>query len=145
MLGTLIQIVGPWFFLAVAIEALAVLVEQWGAVRSPEEEPRKHNALALLALILTILTPGLLIAHGVITTRGADESFMMLAIGAPIVAVLLGALLGAIAGASVRGAAPLMRKLALPLDLVAFVVAIFAVLSTIQGLIQSLQSGGAAP
>lgn len=135
MLGTLIQTVGPWFLLAVAIEAIAVLVEQWGSARSPDEEPRKHNALALLALFLTILTPGLLVAHGVITTHGADQTLMVLAIGAPIIAVLLGALFGAIASAAVKGAAPLMRKLALPLDLVAFATAIFATLSTIQTLI----------
>jgi hypothetical protein len=139
MLGTLIQIVGPWFLLAVALEALAVLVEQWGSARSPDEEPRKHNALALLALVLTILTPGLLIAHGVIATRGADQSLMVLAIGAPIAAVLLGALAGAIVGAAARGAAPLMRKLALPLDLLAFAVTIFAVLTSIQAMIQAVQ------
>lgn len=137
MLGTLIQTVGPWFLLAVAIEALAVFVEQWGAARSPDEEPRKHNALALLALFLTILTPGLLIAHGVMTTRGGDQSLMVLAIGAPIVAVLIGALAGAIVGAAAKGAAPTMRKLALPLDVVAFAATIFAVLPSIQSMMQS--------
>lgn len=141
MLGTLIQIVGPWFLLAVALEALAVFVEQWGSARSPDEEPRKHNALALLGLFLTILTPGLLIAHGVIATQGGDQSLMVLAIGAPIAAVLLGALAGAIVGAAAKGAVPIMRKLALPLDLVAFAVTIFAVLPTIQSIIGAVQGG----
>ena len=38
--------------------------------------------------------------------------------------------------------APLMRKLALPLDVVAFTVTIYATLATIQVLIQAAQNGG---
>lgn len=142
MLGTLIQLVGPLFFLAVALEALAVFAEQWGAARSPDEEAPKHGALALLALLFTIITPGLLLAHGYISTQGQDQTYFFLAIGAPIAAVLVGALLGAIMGAVARGAAPLMRKLALPLDAIAFAVAVYATLGTIQTLLQAAQNGG---
>ncbi|MFN3463772.1 MAG: hypothetical protein ACK4X1_06795 [Terricaulis sp.] len=142
MLGTLIQLVGVWFFVAVAIEALAVFAEQWGAARSPDEEAPKHGALALVALLFTIITPGLLLAHGYISTQGQDQTYFFLAVGAPIAAVLIGALLGAIMGAVAGGAAPLMRKLALPLDAVAFAVAVYATLTSIQTLFQAAQNGG---
>lgn len=135
MLGTLIQAVGLWFFVAVALEAMAVLVEQWGAARSPDDDAPKNGALALMALVLTIATPGILLAHAYITTEGAEQTIRVLAMGSPIIAILVGALCGAVAGAAARGAAPLMRKLALPLDLIALAAAIFASLSTIQALI----------
>jgi hypothetical protein len=53
--------------------------------------------------------------------------------------VLLGALFGAFAGAGVKGAAPLMRKLALPLDLLAFAVTIYAVSPSIQAMMEAVQ------
>ncbi len=142
MLETLIETVGLWFFMAVALEAAAVFVEQWGAARSPDDDAPKHSALALLALLLTILTPGLLLVHAFMETDGADQTIHAVAMGAPILAVLVGALLGAIAGATARGAAPLMRKLALPLDVVASGAAIFATLTTLQTLIGAALNGG---
>ena len=142
MLEALIQIVGPMFLVAVALEMVSVVVEQWGAARSPDEEAPKHNALALLALLLTILTPGLLLAHGYVATHAQDQTLLVIAVGLPVAAVLVGALLGAILGAAVEGAAPLMRRLALPLDLAAFAVTIYATLATIQVLIQAAQNGG---
>jgi arginine exporter protein ArgO len=142
MLEALIQIVGPIFLVAIALEAVSVLAEQWGAARSPDEDAPKHNALALLALLLTILTPGLLLAHGYVATHAQDQSLLVIAVGLPVAAVLVGALLGAILGAAVKGAAPLMRKLALPLDIIAFAVTIYATLATIQVLIQAAQNGG---
>ncbi|MBX3428966.1 MAG: hypothetical protein KF779_05240 [Hyphomonadaceae bacterium] len=142
MLGTLIQIVGPMFLVAVALEAVSVFAEQWGAARSPDEEKPKHNALALLAFVLTLLTPGLLLAHGYVATHGQGQSLVLIAVGLPVAAVLVGALLGAIVGAAARGAAPLMRMLALPLDIVAFAAAVYATSETIQILIQAAQNGG---
>lgn len=142
MLGTLIEIAGLWFVVAVGLEALAVFAEQWGAARSPEEDSPKHGALALVALLLTVATPGLLLAHGYISTRGQEQTVFLLAIAAPIAAVLVGALLGAIMGAVARGAAPLMRKLAVPLDVIAFGATLYATLATIQVLIQAAQQGG---
>lgn len=142
MLEALIQIVGPMFVAAVALETVAVMAEQWGAARSPDEEAPKHNALALLALVLTILTPGLLLAHGYVSTHARDQTVVAVAVGLPVAAVLVGALLGAILGAAVKSAAPLMRKLALPLDVAAFALTIYATLATIQVLIQAAQNGG---
>lgn len=142
MLEALIQIVGPMFLVAVGLETVSVLAEQWGAARSPDEEVPKHNALALLALLLTILTPGLLLVHGYVSTHGQDQTLLVIAVGLPLAAVIVGALLGAILGAAVKGAAPLMRKLALPLDIAAFAVTVYATLATIQVLIQAAQNGG---
>jgi hypothetical protein len=142
MLGTLIETVGLWFFVAVAAEALAVFVEQAGAARSPDDDAPKHGASALLALILSLLTPGLLLAHGFLATHGQDQTLRILAMAAPVAAVLVGALVGAIFGAIAKGATSTMRTLALPLDLAAFAVAIFATLPSIRVLIEAAQNGG---
>lgn len=143
MFASFIQIVGLWFVIAIVLETLAVFVEQIGAARSPEDEAPRHRALSLLAFVLSLGTPSLLIAHGYFATQGEDQTFRILAMGAPIAAVLVGALLGAILGAAVKGAAPLMRKLALPLDIAAVAAAIYAALPTIQMLIQAAQGGAA--
>lgn len=143
MLEALIQVVGPMFLVAVGLEMVSVLAEQWGAARSPDEEAPKHNALALLALLLTIVTPGLLLAHGYIATHTQDQTLLVIAVGLPVAAVLVGALLGAILGAAVKGATPLMRRLALPLDIAAFAVTIYATLASIEVLVQAAQNGGA--
>ncbi len=142
MLANLFQIVGLWFLVAILLETLSVFVEQGGAARSPEDDTPRHRALSLLAFVLSIGTPSLLTAHGYLSTENQDQTLRVIAIGAPIAAVLLGALLGAILGAAVKGAAPLMRKLALPLDIAAFAVTIYATLATIQTLIQAAQNGG---
>lgn len=143
MFANLIQIVGLWFVVACALEAVAVFVEQAGSARSPDEEDgRKRGASALIAFLLSLLTPGLLIAHGILTTHDEDQTLRVIAMGLPVAAVLLGALLGAIFGAVARGAAPAMRKLALPLDLVAFAAALYATLASIQVLIGAVQNGG---
>lgn len=142
MLGTLIQVAGVWFLVAVALDALAVLAEQWGAVRSPEEDSPKHGGLALMGFALSVVTPGLLLAHAFLSTHAVDPNIRVLALGLPIAALLVGALSGAILGAGVKAAAPVMRKLALPLGFVAFAVAIYAAAATIQVLIQAAQNGG---
>ena len=111
MFANLIEIVGVWFLIACAIEALAVFVEQAGAARSPDEEDgKKRGASALLAFLLSLLTPGLLLAHGFLATHEQQE-LRIIAMGLPVAAVLAGALLGAIFGAVARGAAPAMRKM----------------------------------
>jgi hypothetical protein len=142
MFATLIQVLSLWFWIACALEALAVFVEQAGAVRSPEEEAPPRRASALIALLLSLITPGLLLAHGFIATQDQDQTLRLLATAAPIAAVLVGALLGAVVGAIAIGAAPALRTLALPLDLLAFATAIYAALPTIRVLIEAAQTGG---
>jgi hypothetical protein len=88
---------------AVALEAAAVFVEQWGASRSPDDEARKHGALALLAFVLTLLTPSVLLAHAFFATQAGDQSVRVIAMVAVIVAILAGALVGAILGAVREG------------------------------------------
>lgn len=143
MFASLIQIVGLWFLVACALEALAAFVEQAGSARSPDEEGgRRHSASALLAFTLSLLTPGLLLAHGFLSTHEQDQTLRAIALGLPIAAVLLGAMLGAIFSALAAGAAPTMRRLALPLDLAAFGMTVFATLTSIQVLIAAAQNGG---
>lgn len=133
MLGQLIASVGLWFLVAVALETAAVFVEQWGASRSPDDDGPKRSGLALLALVLTILTPGLLLLHAFVATEQTQD-VRLIAMSAPVAAILVGALLGAIVGAAARGLAPTMRKLALPLDILAFAVTIFATLASLQAI-----------
>lgn len=135
MFASFIEIVGFWFLIAIVLETLAVFVEQIGAARAPEDETHRHRALSLLAFILSVGTPGLLIAHGFFATQGQDQTLRVIAMCAPIAAVLVGALLGAIIGAVAKGLAPFMRKLALPLDVLAFAVTVFAALASIKVLI----------
>jgi hypothetical protein len=142
MLGGLINIVGVWFFVAVALETLAVFVEQAGSTRAPEEDAPKRGATAALAFLLSLLTPGLLLAHGFLATHGQDETLRVIAMGLPVAAVLVGALVGAIFSAVAKDAATIMRKLALPLDVVAFAVTVYATLSSILILIGAAESGG---
>jgi hypothetical protein len=142
MFADLIKIVGVWFLIACVAEALAVFVEQAGAARSPDDETKRGSGVALLSFVASLLTPGLLLAHGFLATHGAEQSLRVLAMGAPIAAVLLGALVGAIAGALLRAAAPAMRTLALPLDLAALAVAIYATLPSIRILLGAMQNGG---
>jgi hypothetical protein len=142
MFADLIQIAGLWFLAAIALEALAIFVEQAGAARSPEDDHRRHRAVSLLAFLLALGTPSLLIAHGFFATQAQDQTLRAIAMGAPIAAVLLGSLLGAIFGAVAKGAASTMRKLALPLDLAAFALAIYATLPSIRTLIGAAQNGG---
>ncbi|MGD9980609.1 MAG: hypothetical protein AB7H66_02530 [Hyphomonadaceae bacterium] len=142
MFATLIQTAGLWFLIACAVEAVAVFAEQAGAARSPEDDAPRNGAVALVAFLLTLITPGLLLAHGFLSTRGHDETLRVMAIGAPIAAVLAGALLGAIFGAAAKAAAPAMRKLALPLDLAALALTVYATLPSIRILIEAAQNGG---
>jgi hypothetical protein len=65
------------------------------------------------------------------------------AIGLPIGAVLGGSLLGAKFGAHALAAAPLKRKNAQPLSVVALVVTIFATMPSIRVLVEAAQNGGA--
>ncbi|MGE0742218.1 MAG: hypothetical protein AB7O98_12835 [Hyphomonadaceae bacterium] len=143
MFAQLIEAAGVWFLVAAAAELVAVLVEQAAAARSPEEEaPRRGGPSAALLAVSALLAPGLLLAHGFLATHGGDTMLRAVAVGTPIAAMIVGALLGGILGAVAKGAAPLMRRLALPLGLIALAVTIFATWPSIQTLITAAQNGG---
>ena len=103
---------------------------------------RVDDAHALLTLLLTLTTPGLLLAHAFLVTHELDPTLRILAMAAPIGAVLLGSLLGAMFGAAANGAASAMRTLALPLELAAFALTIFATLASLRILLAAAQNGG---
>jgi hypothetical protein len=136
----LIATAGAWFFAACAAQFVAVIIEQAGAARSPEEDGDRKRAVMQTLVLVSFVTIGLLLLHGFFLTA-ADATARTLVMAAPIAAMLLGSLLGAILGALVRGAAPAMRKLALPVALVALAVTLYAALPTIVALAHALQSG----
>jgi hypothetical protein len=141
MLDTLIAALGALFLVAVALEFVAVFVEQAGAARAPEEEAPRRKSGTLAMMIVSTLTPGLLLVHAFLATRGAQD-VQLLAMATPFIAMIGGALLGAVFGALARGAAPTMRTLAAPAGLIALGVTIYAAWPSIQLLLQAAQNGG---
>ena len=137
----LIATAGVWFFAACAAAFAAVFVEQAGAARSPEEDTERKGAAAMMLMLASLLTPGLLLLHGFFLTAAADTLARIWIMAAPIAAVLLGSIAGAIFGAVGRGAAPAMRKLALPLGLAALGLTLFAAMPSIVALVNGLQDG----
>jgi hypothetical protein len=137
----LIATAGVWFFAACFAAFVTVFVEQAGAVRSPEEEGETKRAAAIIAFLASLLTPGLLLLHGFFLTATSDVSLRAILMSTPIAAILLGSLLGAIVGALARGTAPTMRKLALPLSLIALGLTLFATMPSIVALANALQDG----
>ena len=138
----LIAIAGLWFFVACIAAFASVFVEQAGAARSPDEEgERKHGAVALMLMLISLLTPGLLLLHGFFLTAAVDMVARVWIMAAPIAAVLLGSIAGAIFGAVARGAAPAMRKLALALGVAALALTLFATSPSIVALVNGLQDG----
>jgi hypothetical protein len=141
MLAALIQTAGLWFVVACALEAVATFVEQTGAARSPEEDAPRRGFAALAVLAATTLTPGLLFAHGFLSTHGADAALRIWAMAAPAVAMIGGALLGGVLGALAPGAASVMRRLALPAGIAALIVTIYATLPSITTLVGAARTG----
>lgn len=137
----LIETAGVWFFVACAFTFAAVFFEQAGAARSPEEDGERKPAITIVLMLASLLTPGLLLLHAFFLTPGVDALLRAALMAAPIAAVLGGSLLGAIFGALARGAAPAMRKLAVPLGLAALALTLFAVSPSILALFNGLQDG----
>jgi len=138
----LIATAGIWFFAACAAALASVFVEQAGAARSPEEDgERKSGAAALMLMLVSLLTPGLLLLHGFFLTAAVDTLLRIWVMAAPVAAIMLGSILGAVFGAVARGAVPVMRKLALALGLAALALTLFATMPSIVALANGLQDG----
>lgn len=142
MFASLIDIAGVWFLAACAVELIAVFTEQAAAARSPEEEKPRGGFGAFVLGVAALLTPGLLLMHGYFVTEGGETYLRVLAIGAPIAAVVAGSLIGAIFGAMARGAAPAMRMIAPWLAVAALVLTLYATMASIAALVAALQNGG---
>lgn len=91
--------------------------------------------------LASLLTPGLLLVHGFFLTAAVDTLLRIWIMAAPISAILLGSIMGAIFGAFARDAAPVMRKLAMPLGLIALAVTLFATSPSVVALLNGLQDG----
>lgn len=135
----LIATAGLWYFAACVAVFVAMFVEQAGAARSPEEDSERKRGAMLALMLATFATVGLLLLHGYFLTTAADEALRFEIVAAPIAATMPGSLFGAIFGAAARGAAPTMRKLALPFVLVALALTLYAALPTIVALANGLR------
>jgi hypothetical protein len=133
----LIATAGLWYLAACIAVFVAMFIEQAGAARSPEEDSERKRAVMLVLLLATFATVGLLLLHGIFLAA-EDEGIRFAILAAPIGAMMLGSLFGAIFGAVARGAAPTMRKLALPLVLVALALTLYAAAPTIVALANSV-------
>jgi hypothetical protein len=143
----LIQTVGLWFLIAVALEFVASYSEQMGAAYKPPEEEKRGEGFGEFALMLvTTLTPGLLFVHAFLATAGEGlmqwGAVRLWAIGLIVAAMLVGAIAGRLVGGAWPGAARVMRTLALPLGLVAFVFALYATWPSLLTLIALLSGDG---
>ncbi|MFT3726762.1 MAG: hypothetical protein QM759_02930 [Terricaulis sp.] len=132
--------VGFWFLLAVGLEFASVYAEQAGAVHKPEGEAAKREGFGGFALALTTtLTPAFLFLHGFFLTAASALPVRIAALGAVVAAVLLGAIIGRLVGMGWKSGAGVMRALALPLGLIAFVIAIYACRPSLEALIDLFQ------
>ena len=138
MLEELIATAGVWFFAACGAVFAAMFVEQAGAARSPEEDSERKRSAMLVLMLASLLAPGLLLLHSFYLTAD-DPSPRVALMAVAIAATLLGSMTGAVFGALTRGAAPTMRKLALPLVLVALALATYAALPSIVALVHTLE------
>jgi hypothetical protein len=141
MPAQLIATAGVWYFAACAIAFGSVFVEQAGAARSPEDDGERKGAAALMLMLASLLTPGLLLLHGFFLTAAVDSLLRIWIMAAPVAAIVLGSMFGAILGAVARNAVPAMRKLALPLGLAALALTLFATSPSIVALVNGLQDG----
>lgn len=143
MLASLIDVAGLAFIIAVGVEALAVFVEQLGAVRSPDDDEPRRGAITAVLAMAAIVTPGLLVAHGFLSTAQAQEHIRVIATASPVVAIIGGALLGAIIGQFLRGAGVAIRRIAPAFSVAALIAAAIAALPSASQLIEAAQNGGA--
>ena len=102
MFASLIQIVGLWFLVASRSKRRRCLSSKRAQRVRPTTKPRRTARSRCIAFLLTLLTPGLLLAHGFLADAGRDQTIRVIAMGVPIAAILLGALFGAIFGAAAR-------------------------------------------
>jgi hypothetical protein len=125
MLDSILGVLGLGYAAALVLLAVTVFTEQAGAARSPEEDEGRHRGSAIALWAANVLTPLLLLAHA-FTATSAHEDMRLEAMIAPVLALLGGALIGAIFGAMAPGASPLMRRVMLPLALIALAAALYA-------------------
>lgn len=136
----MIATVGFWFLLAVALEFASVYAEQAGAAHKDDGEEGKREGFGAFALALTTtLTPAFLFLHGFFLTAGSALPVRVAALSAVVASVLFGAIIGRLVGLGWKGGAGVMRALALPLGLVAFVVAIYACRPSLEALLDLFQ------
>jgi hypothetical protein len=143
MIDALVGTTGPWFLAAITLEFLAVAAEQMGAAwKPPGEEKRGEGFGGFALLVVTTLTPAMLLVHGFFLTVDGAQATRVAALGLVIGAVLVGAIGGRSLGAGWQGGARTARGLTLPLGLAAFALAIYVTHPSLGALVD-LASGRA--
>ncbi len=144
-IAALIQALGIWFMVAVALEFAACYSEQMAAAYKPPEgeEKRGEGFGAFALMVVTTLTPAMLFVHAFFTTAGSGDAMQwsqirIWALALIVAAILVGAIAGRLVGTAWQGAARVMRVLALPLGLAAFAFAIYATRPALEALIAVL-------
>jgi len=138
------NVMGPLFVTAVAALALGVFVEQAGAALrfTPDEKPPEGlGAFALM--VVTALSPGLLLVHAFIVTMSAPDGARAAAMGLVIAAVIVGAIAGRLAGGAWQSGARFMRAAALPVNVVALLLAVYTSRPSLAALYDLLTTGQA--
>jgi hypothetical protein len=142
MLDILAQATGILFLFAVAAEFIAVFFEQAGAARKRDEEAKSGGLPALALMVVTTLTPALLLLHGYLSTMAPHwRAALPAAVAAPILAVIVGAILGRIVGTASQAAARILHGVALPAAVAAFVLTIYAAWPSVGALIELFTHG----
>jgi fucose permease len=138
---------GGLLWVAAQIVEFFAVISETGAV-SPDADGKKlkHKTLpALLISISALLTPGLLYAHAYVAWASSAESqdpilTFVTTIGSLSVVFVVfgGALIGALIGALAKQTKPLLYNAALPLNLLALVLAFIAALPSLPLLIETV-------
>ncbi|MEQ1617517.1 MAG: hypothetical protein ABL883_04130 [Terricaulis sp.] len=141
----LIQAVGTWFLVAVALEFTACYSEQMAAAWKPleGEEKRGEGFGAFALMVVTTLTPAMLFVHAFFTTASNFDALLwsqvrIWALALIVAAILVGAIAGRLLGSAWQGGARIARVLALPLGLAAFVFTIYATRPALEALVDAL-------
>ncbi len=141
--AALVQAVGVWFLVAVALEFAACYSEQMAAAyKPPEAEEKRGEGFGAFALmVVTTLTPAMLFVHAFFTTAGSVDAMQwsqvrIWALTSIVAAILVGAIAGRLVGSAWQGGARIARTLALPLGLAAFIFTIYATRPAMEALIE---------
>jgi hypothetical protein len=138
----MVSVTGLLFAIAVAALAFGAYVEQAGAAAqfAPDEKPPESlGAFALM--VMTTLSPGMLLAHAYFITTPAPGQPRVLAISLVVAAVVVGAIVGRLVGGAWQGGARFMRAASLPVNIAVFVVAVYTAWPTLTGLLDLFTTG----
>lgn len=138
----LTPLVGTFFLIATGAQALGVYVEQAGAaVRFARDQKPPESLGSFALMVVTTMSPALLLLHAYFMTVPAPGQPRVLAISLVIASVIVGAIVGRLVGMAWQSGARFMRGAALPINIAALVLAIYATRPTLTGLYDLFTTG----